>query len=73
MADGVNQGRSPDKAIILVTHYQRILDYITPDFVHVLIGGHILMKGGPDLAAQLEAKGYSWVSKSVENGAKVSV
>ena len=73
VADGVNQGRSPDKSIVLVTHYQRILDYITPDFIHVLIGGHILMKGGPDLAGQLESKGYSWVSESVENHEKVSI
>jgi Fe-S cluster assembly ATP-binding protein len=73
VADGVNQGRSPDKAIILVTHYQRILDYITPDFIHVLIGGRILMRGGPDLAAKLEDKGYGWVTESVEKGAKVSV
>ena len=73
VASGVNKSRSPDRAIILVTHYQRILDYIAADFIHVLIGGHILMKGGPDLAAQLEAKGYHWVSESVENGAKVPV
>ena len=68
VADGVNRRRSPDNAIILVTHYQRILDYITPDFIHVLIGGHILMKGGPELAHQLEAKGYQWVTEAAENG-----
>ena len=73
VASGVNKGRSPDRAIILVTHYQRILNYIAADFIHVLIGGHILMKGGPDLAAQLEAKGYHWVRESVEKGAKVPV
>ena len=72
VADGVNRRRSPDNATVLVTHYQRILDYIAPDFIHVLIGGHILMKGGPDLAAQLESKGYQWVKESAENGARVS-
>ena len=68
VADGVNRRRRPDNAIILVTHYQRILDYITPDFIHVLIGGHILMRGGPELAHQLEAKGYHWVRETAENG-----
>ena len=64
VAEGVNQRRRPDNATVLVTHYQRILDYITPDFIHVLIGGHILMKGGPELAHQLEAKGYDWVRET---------
>jgi Fe-S cluster assembly ATP-binding protein len=64
VADGVNRRRSPDNAIVLVTHYQRILNYVKPDHIHVLIGGHILMKGGPDLAQQLESKGYDWVRES---------
>jgi Fe-S cluster assembly ATP-binding protein len=72
VADGVNRHRSPTNSILLVTHYQRILNYITPDFIHVLIGGHILMKGGPDLAIELEARGYNWVSESVENGERVT-
>ena len=72
VANGVNQRRSPDNAIVLVTHYQRILDYITPDFIHVLIGGHILMKGGPDLAHELEAKGYHWVKEAAGNGEKAA-
>ena len=71
VAEGVNQRRRPDNATVLVTHYQRILDYITPDFVHVLIGGHILMKGGPELAHQLEAKGYDWVRETAGDGARV--
>ena len=73
VAAGVNRTRAPDRAIILVTHYQRILNYVTPDFIHVLIGGHILMRGGPELAAQLEAEGYDWVRKSVESGDMAAV
>ncbi len=72
IASVINERRSPDKAIVLVTHYQRILDYITPDFIHVLIGGHILMKGGPELALKLEDKGYRWVSENAETAEKVS-
>jgi Fe-S cluster assembly ATP-binding protein len=71
VADGVNQRRRPDNATVLVTHYQRILDYVTPDFIHVLIGGQILMKGGPDLAHKLEAKGYDWVRETAGDGARV--
>ena len=71
VADGVNQRRRPDNATVLVTHYQRILDYINPDSIHVLIGGHILMKGGPELAHQLEAKGYDWVRETAGDGAPV--
>ena len=72
VAKAMNQHRSPDKAMVLVTHYQRILNYITPDFIHVLIGGHILMKGGPELAHQLEAKGYHWVRETAESGEKAA-
>ncbi len=61
VAGGVNKLRSPDKAIILVTHYQRLLNYITPDFVHVLAGGKIVKEGGKELALELEEKGYDWV------------
>ena len=73
VAKSMNQHRSPDNAMILVTHYQRILNYISPDFIHVLIGGHILMKGGPDLARELEAKGYGWVKEHAENREKVGL
>jgi Fe-S cluster assembly ATP-binding protein len=62
VADGVNKLRSPDRAIILVTHYQRLLDYIVPDFVHVLAGGKIVKSGGKELALELEAKGYEWLT-----------
>ena len=71
VAQAMNQHRGPDKAMVLVTHYQRILNYITPDFIHVLIGGNILMRGGPDLAHQLEAKGYQWVKETAEEKAAV--
>ena len=57
----MNRFRGPDKAIVLVTHYQRILNYITPDFVHVLIGGRIVRSGGRELALELESRGYDWL------------
>ena len=63
VADGVNEFRGPDKAIVLVTHYQRILNYITPDFVNVLVDGRIVRSGGKDLALELEEKGYDWIIK----------
>ena len=59
VAHGVNTLRSPDRAMVLVTHYQRLLDYIVPDFVHVLSGGRIVKSGGKDLALQLEKEGYA--------------
>jgi len=61
VAEGVNKLRSVDKAIILVTHYQRLLNYIEPDFVHVLANGKIVKEGGKELALELEEKGYDWV------------
>ena len=61
VAKGVNALRSPDRAVIMVTHYQRLLDYIVPDFVHVLAKGRIVKSGGADLALELEAKGYGWL------------
>ena len=61
VAEGVNKLRSEVNAIILVTHYQRLLNYITPDFVHVLAGGKIVKEGGKELALELEEKGYDWV------------
>jgi len=61
VAEGVNKLRSADNAIILVTHYQRLLNYIEPDFVHVLAGGKIVKEGGKELALELEEKGYDWV------------
>ena len=61
VADGINTLRSPDRATILVTHYQRLLDYVQPDHVHVLAGGRIVRSGGPELARELEEKGYGWL------------
>ena len=61
VADGVNKLRRPDRATIVVTHYQRLLNYIVPDFVHVLAGGRIVKSGGKELALELEAKGYDWL------------
>ena len=60
VAKGVNAMRNKDRSMILVTHYQRLLDYIVPDFVHVLVNGRIVKSGGPELALELEEKGYSW-------------
>jgi Fe-S cluster assembly ATP-binding protein len=61
VAGGVNQLATPDNATLLITHYQRLLDYIVPDFVHVMEGGRILTTGGKDLALELEERGYEWV------------
>jgi Fe-S cluster assembly ATP-binding protein len=64
VADGVNRLRSPERALIVITHYQRLLDYIVPDFVHVLAGGRIVRSGGRELALELEERGYGWVSEA---------
>ena len=61
VSNGVNQFRSDERAIVMVTHYQRILNYITPDYVHVLVDGAIAMSGGRELALELEEKGYEWL------------
>jgi Fe-S cluster assembly ATP-binding protein len=61
VAKGVNSLRSPERAIVLVTHYQRLLDYIVPDHVHVLANGRIIKSGGKELAQELEQKGYGWL------------
>ncbi len=63
VAEGVNSLRSPDRAFVLVTHYQRLLDYIVPDFVHVLSAGRIVKSGGRELALELEKHGYNWLSQ----------
>ena len=61
VAEGVNALRSPDRAFLLITHYQRLLNYIVPDFVHVLMDGKIVQSGGRELALQLEEQGYEWL------------
>lgn len=63
VAEGVNSLRNKDRSIILVTHYQRLLDYIKPDHVHVLSNGKIIKSGGPELALELEEKGYDWIKE----------
>ncbi|GAX38053.1 Fe-S cluster assembly ATPase SufC [Nodularia sp. NIES-3585] len=68
VADGVNQLASPENATIMITHYQRLLNYIVPDFVHVMANGKILMSGGKDLALELEERGYDWVLEGAEVG-----
>ncbi len=64
ISHGVNAMRSPERSIILVTHYQRLLDYIEPDFIHVLVNGRIIMSGDKSLALELEKKGYSWLEET---------
>lgn len=64
VAKGINALRSPDRAMILVTHYQRLLDYVVPDFVHVLAHGKIVRSGGPELALELEERGYGWLEQA---------
>jgi Fe-S cluster assembly ATP-binding protein len=61
VANGVNALRAPERAMLVITHYQRLLDYVVPDRVHVLAGGRIARSGGPELARELEARGYGWV------------
>jgi|TARA_R110001599_G_scaffold41379_2_gene125184 Fe-S cluster assembly ATP-binding protein len=61
VADGVNALRAPDKSVVMITHYQRLLDYIVPDYVHVLARGQIIKSGGKELALELEDKGYAWL------------
>lgn len=67
VADGVNKHSRKDNAVIIVTHYQRLLNYIIPDFVHVLVDGRIVKSGGKELALELEEKGYDWLKDEAEN------
>ena len=66
-ADGVNRLKQPDNATIVITHYQRLLDYIVPDFIHILYRGRIVMTGGKELALELEEKGYDWIKKQFQD------
>ncbi|MEJ5201628.1 MAG: Fe-S cluster assembly ATPase SufC [Anaerolineales bacterium] len=68
VSEGVNALRGPDLGVLVITHYQRILNYIKPDFVHVMMDGRIVESGGPDLALHLEEHGYDWVREKIENG-----
>lgn len=65
VAGGVNRLRSPENAAIVITHYQRLLEYIKPDFVHVLYKGRIVKSGGAELALTLEEKGYDWIKEEI--------
>ncbi|MBV5342660.1 Fe-S cluster assembly ATPase SufC, partial [bacterium] len=67
VANGVNKLKSADNASIVITHYQRLLDYIVPDFVHVLYDGRIVKSGDKTLALELEEKGYDWIKQEVES------
>ena len=65
VAEGINRLRGKDRAFVLVTHYQRMLNYVKPDFVHVLYQGRFAKSGGPELALELEEKGYDWLKENV--------
>ncbi len=67
VAEGVNKLKTANNATIVITHYQRLLDYIKPDFVHILYKGRIVMTGGPELALELEERGYDWIKQQVDN------
>jgi Fe-S cluster assembly ATP-binding protein len=66
VADGVNALMSKDMGALVITHYQRLLNYIKPDYVHVMLGGRIVESGGPELALHLEEKGYEWIRERYE-------
>jgi Fe-S cluster assembly ATP-binding protein len=72
VANGVNSLASPDRAIVLVTHYQRLLNYIVPDYVHVMEGGQIIKTGGRELALELESRGYDWVRAEYDRARAVA-
>ena len=72
VANGVNQLRNKDRSFIVITHYQRLLDYIVPDYVHVMQSGRIVMTGGKELALELETHGYDWISANKQSLAGVS-
>ena len=69
VAEGVNRVSGPDRGVLIITHYQRILHYVKPDFVHVMFGGRIVKEGGPELVATLEERGYGWIREEVEAAA----
>jgi Fe-S cluster assembly ATP-binding protein len=66
VAEAVNAMRGPERGVLIITHYQRILGYVTPDFVHIMLDGRIVEEGGPELAAEMEQKGYDWVRERHE-------
>ena len=68
VADGINRLRSEDRSFVIITHYQRMLDYIVPDYVHVLVDGQIVRSGDKDLALELEDQGYDWLKDEMAEG-----
>ncbi len=66
VSEGINSLRSPERSFVLITHYQRLLDYIKPDFIHVLADGKIVKSGGPELALELEKEGYGWIEEAAK-------
>jgi len=66
VSEGINRFRGPERGILLITHYQRLLNYVQPDVVHVMVDGQIVRSGGKELAHELEAKGYDWIKEEVE-------
>ncbi|MDE6341878.1 MAG: Fe-S cluster assembly ATPase SufC, partial [Muribaculaceae bacterium] len=68
VAEGVNKLRTPENSAIVITHYQRLLDYIKPDVIHVLYKGRIVYTGGPELALEIEKNGYDWIKADVDAG-----
>lgn len=73
MANGVNALRSPERAMLVITHYQRLLSYVVPDYVHVLCDGRIAKSGGKELALELEEKGYTWLETHAASAQAVPV
>jgi Fe-S cluster assembly ATP-binding protein len=72
VANGINALRNPEMGILLITHYQRILNYVSPDYVHVLYKGQIVRSGGKELASELEAKGYDWIKNEIDGDESLS-
>ena len=70
VADGVNKLKSADNSTIVITHYQRLLDYLQPEFIHVLYKGRIVKSGGPELAQEIERRGFDWIKEEVDNAEK---
>jgi len=71
VSKGINESSTGETGVLLVTHYQRILNYVKPDFIHVMMDGKIAHSGGPELALQLEEQGYDWIRQEIPNGAEV--
>ena len=72
VSDGINKLATPDRGFLLVTHYQRILNYVTPDYVSIFYNGRIVQTGGPEVAAMLEEKGYGWVESEFKDAEAVA-